>query len=154
MISANPSLAGDVEKIEQIIEHTAVQKTVVDSCAAETDALGKNTAHGFGRIDAREAVRQAQQLTGVTEIPTDLSGVSVVPNPTSDEIRFVIPNGVQPTRIIFYNYIGNMVLQIDQPSDLRQTGRLSFDVHDWPTNIYYYVVTHDEGNASGSFIVK
>ena len=61
IISANPSLAGNVDLIEQIVQDTAVPLTTAQLCG--TDQLGDvpNNVYGWGRIDALAAVEMALQ---------------------------------------------------------------------------------------------
>ncbi|MBN1890627.1 MAG: S8 family serine peptidase [Thermoflexales bacterium] len=70
--SANPTLAGDIERTEDIIRRTAQPRrveTVCDLekpgslCACGDDAPGKvpNNVYGYGLIDAYEAVKEAMR---------------------------------------------------------------------------------------------
>jgi serine protease AprX len=59
LISANPELAGEVEKIEDIIEQTAVPKTTTENCGSIPGTTIPNNTFGYGRIDALAAVKMA-----------------------------------------------------------------------------------------------
>jgi subtilisin family serine protease len=59
IISANPSLRGNVDKIEDIIEQTAVRLTTNEGCGGDTLTQVPNNTFGWGRIDALAAVRKA-----------------------------------------------------------------------------------------------
>jgi serine protease AprX len=59
IISANPSLRGDVDRIEDIIEQTAVHLTTNEGCGGDTATQVPNNTFGWGRIDALAAVREA-----------------------------------------------------------------------------------------------
>ena len=59
LISANPELAGEVDKIEDIIEQTAVPKTTTENCGPVSGATIPNNTFGFGRIDALAAINMA-----------------------------------------------------------------------------------------------
>ncbi len=59
VISANPALAGNVDRIEDIIEQTAVRKTTTEMCGLDTPTQVPNNTYGWGRIDALAAVQQA-----------------------------------------------------------------------------------------------
>ena len=52
MISANPSLAGEVDKMEDVIEQTAIHLTSTQNCGGTIP----NNVFGYGRINALEAV--------------------------------------------------------------------------------------------------
>ena len=67
IISANPALAGNVNRIEDIIEQSAVQKTTTEACGGDTNTQVPNNTYGWGRIDALAAVNLA--LADVTAVP-------------------------------------------------------------------------------------
>lgn len=52
LISANPSLAGDVAAIEAILQETAVSRTTSQNCGSDTATSVPNNVYGYGRIDA------------------------------------------------------------------------------------------------------
>lgn len=52
LISADPSLAGDVDGLEQVIEQTAVPLTSSEGCGGDTEDAVPNHVYGWGRIDA------------------------------------------------------------------------------------------------------
>ncbi len=59
LISANPELAGEVDKIEDIIEQTAVNYTSGQDCPPVNGTSIPNNTFGYGRIDALAAVNIA-----------------------------------------------------------------------------------------------
>ncbi|HEX7256180.1 MAG TPA: S8 family serine peptidase [Gaiellaceae bacterium] len=61
IISADPSLAGNVDRIEDIIEETAVRKTTTELCGGDSSTRIPNNTYGWGRIDALAAVSLADQ---------------------------------------------------------------------------------------------
>lgn len=63
IISANPALAGNVDRIEEIIEQTAARKTTSQACGSDTSTSVPNNVYGWGRIDALAAIQKA--LEGV-----------------------------------------------------------------------------------------
>ncbi len=77
LISAQPSLRGDVAALESLIQSSAVPLQTSETCGG-TDGQIPNNVYGWGRIDALEAVRQA---------PHDLL-VS-----KSTDAQFVVPGG-------------------------------------------------------------
>jgi serine protease AprX len=56
LISANPSLAGDVAAIEAILQGTAVPRTTTQGCGSDTPTSVPNNVYGYGRIDALTAI--------------------------------------------------------------------------------------------------
>ena len=67
VISANPFLAGNVDRIEEIIEQSAVRKTTAERCGLDSLSQVPNNTYGWGRINALAAVRMA-----MADIPTGL----------------------------------------------------------------------------------
>jgi serine protease AprX len=59
VISANPALAGNVDRIEDIIETSAAKKTSAEMCGLDTNTAVPNNTYGYGRIDALAAVQMA-----------------------------------------------------------------------------------------------
>ena len=59
IISANPKLRGKVDKLEDIIEQTAVHLTTNEGCGGDTSTQIPNNTFGWGRIDALAAIREA-----------------------------------------------------------------------------------------------
>ena len=56
LISANPSLAGDVDGIEAILKNTAVPLTSAEGCGGDGPTDVPNHVYGYGRIDALPAI--------------------------------------------------------------------------------------------------
>ncbi len=89
LISANPSLAGEVDKIEEIIKQTAVHLTSAQTCGTVPGTTIPNNTFGYGRIDALAAVTMA--------IPANYPpfinyNSSVVINNSQNGIVLVSPN--------------------------------------------------------------
>jgi subtilisin family serine protease len=59
LISADPDLAGDVERIEEIVTASAVGLTTTQGCGDDTPESVPNNSFGWGRIDALAAVELA-----------------------------------------------------------------------------------------------
>lgn len=59
LISANPELAGEVDKIEDIIEQTALNFTSTQNCGSVLGTSIPNNTFGYGRIDALAAINMA-----------------------------------------------------------------------------------------------
>ena len=65
MLSANPSLKGQVAQVESIIENSAVAKTTAQTCGGTPGTATPNNTFGHGIIDAEAAVNQAVALLPV-----------------------------------------------------------------------------------------
>ena len=95
IISANPALEGNVDRIEDIIEQSAVKKTTTEGCGMDTNMQVPNNTYGWGRIDALAAVNRAladaspvpvvgivsrkAHLSATREVDLPLDGVGIEP---------------------------------------------------------------------------
>ena len=52
LIAANPSLAGQVGAIEDLMRQTAVPRTTNEGCGGDSETAVPNHTYGWGRIDA------------------------------------------------------------------------------------------------------
>ncbi|MFM2392945.1 MAG: hypothetical protein RLZZ546_927, partial [Bacteroidota bacterium] len=73
IISANPSLAGEVDEIESIIQETSKRLTSTQNCNDPGTNI-PNAVFGYGRIDALAAVKRAKKEIHVPVIKVDHFG--------------------------------------------------------------------------------
>ena len=88
MISANPKLAGNVNKIEQILRETAIPLTSVQNCGGVSGLKIPNNTFGYGRINALAAVKKSLATNVATNDLQSIKIIETYPNPTADNIRF------------------------------------------------------------------
>jgi serine protease AprX len=97
LISADPSLAGDVDRLEDIIEQNAVPKTSNEGCGEDDPTDVPNNTYGWGRIDALAAVNALLPTVALLgHAHTDYPGqgrVHVVSSVTDDLADGDPPNG-------------------------------------------------------------
>jgi serine protease AprX len=77
LISANPRLAGKVDRLEEIIEQTAARKTTTEGCGGDTTTAVPNNTFGWGRIDALAAVLEALPPKAQNDLALTNPGVPV-----------------------------------------------------------------------------
>jgi len=87
VISANPSLAGQVDEIEEIIQMTADPKTKNDTCGNYIASEIPNFVFGYGRINALKAVQAALLFTNTSTEANNAEEILIYPNPADDKIR-------------------------------------------------------------------
>lgn len=98
LISANPALAGDVERIETIIEQTARPMQAEQDCNIYDGTSIPNAVYGYGNVDALAAVNQVlETLDEAPKLP-----FTIYPNPVINtfDIQYVGYEG-QATLEIF-----------------------------------------------------
>jgi subtilase family serine protease len=85
LISANPRLAGMINRLEDIIEQTAVKKPTTEGCGGDLPTAVPNNTFGWGRIDALAAVLDALPPTAVNDSATTNDNVPVTINVLSND---------------------------------------------------------------------
>ncbi len=84
LISADPSLAGDVDRIEDIIERTAIPHTTNQTCDGLSGNEVPNHTYGYGAVNALAAVMDALASTKVESLEERIFTIS--PQPFSHEL--------------------------------------------------------------------
>ncbi len=83
VISANPALAGNVDRIEEIIEQSAAKKNTTEGCGGDTNQQVPNNTYGWGRIDALAAVNLALQGVDTSLVNYALTTLGSIPSASS-----------------------------------------------------------------------
>jgi len=94
LISANPRLAGMIDRLEDIIEQTAVKKTTTEGCGMDSPTAVPNNTYGWGRIDALAAVLDALPPTVVNDTAVTYERIAVRINALGNDTD---PDGDQLT---------------------------------------------------------
>ena len=100
VISANPALAGNVDRIEEIIEQSAVRKTTTEMCGMDSNTRIPNNTYGWGRINALAAVQLA---LGDLPAPAQLLNISTRARvQTGDNVLIggFIVTGAEPKQVL------------------------------------------------------
>ena len=94
LISANPKLAGLINRLEDIIEQTAVRKTTTEGCGLDSPTAVPNNTFGWGRIDALAAVLEALPPQAQNDFASTPQRTAVVINVLANDTD---PDGDQLT---------------------------------------------------------
>ncbi|MEZ5040582.1 MAG: S8 family serine peptidase [Saprospiraceae bacterium] len=108
LISANPSLAGQVELIEQIIEETALPAYSKYTCGGISPDQFPNPITGYGQINALAAVQKALTLSNNNEAPLTNS-LKIFPNPTKGILNLNIEPWEGSVLMEWFNSTGQAV---------------------------------------------
>ena len=103
----------------------------MDGSYRATDADGNVTCDAYGACEA----------TAVEE--RFLSGLSVMPNPTEDQVTIVLPEGFQLARVQWFDALGR---PLGEESSARLNGQI--DVSAWGSGVRYVTVTTTEGHST------
>ena len=148
IISANPSLAGEVDVIKDILRETAVP--LIDSlvCDSLSSDVTPNFVYGHGRIDVLKAVEKAVSLINTNEVDTSIDLVNVYPNPASQIVNFVGLEDKNIDRIELFDLTGKQI-------DLVKPQIRSFvlDVSQLDAGMYVYKV-YSGNNIEAGLIKK
>jgi len=151
IISANPSLAGRPEIIEDIIESTATPKTSTQDCLNFPGMTVPNAIFGHGRVNALAAVRKAMTIPSGTAITGEAAPLSVLPNPATDQL-FIGVEGEREKllRVQLLSPQGQVVMQYvpaqQQSSHLLSVGHI-------PSGLYYVSAETQSGLKTGKVVI-
>lgn len=69
LLAAHPTLRGNVDAVETLLERTALPKTTTQNCGTVPGTADPNNTYGYGRLDALSAVRPADVGVTLTASP-------------------------------------------------------------------------------------
>lgn len=152
MVAANPSLAGDVNTLEELLRSTAVPLTTAQSCGGVSGLEVPNPITGHGRLDVVAAVDAALAITGVGDAAAPARPVHlarVVPDPVHDRAQLAYEVFVAgPVEISVYDVAGRRRLHLDRTHHLPGRHRRSLDLGDPDADVtpgvYFVRVEHGE----------
>ena len=116
LISAQPSLASDVDQIESIINLSAVPRTTTQGCGGDGPADVPNNVYGYGRIDAWAAYES------LSAGPTPTPGPTATPTPTPEPGVMHVGDIAMSIQKSGPNYNGVAVVTILDASDAPVAG--------------------------------
>jgi subtilisin family serine protease len=149
IISANPELRGEVDLIEDIIESTAVPKTLYgEGCDADSTAV-PNNIYGYGRINALAAVEKALSLISTSDSAPDVEGVNFI-SPFGQSLLVSWSESLGVTKAELLSISGHHIIQMDvsRQSQIHwSTGHLSpgiyiLKLHDANTGRMIKLIKH------------
>ncbi len=156
LISANPELAGEVDKIEDIIEQTALNLTSsTQSCDGVPGTSIPNNTFGWGRIDAVAAVNiaMASNYPPYVNQPASIvvssaqCGVILV-SANNNQYRIQVNNSGQLTKTLVGTHAPNSML-VNNGSLNMQTSNSKIILRS-PNNTYWQLIIDNNGQLSTS----
>ncbi|MEO6441240.1 MAG: S8 family serine peptidase [Chitinophagales bacterium] len=146
MISANPSLAGEVDLIENILEETAQPAFTFDGCGDDVSTSLPNNTFGFGIIDAFAAV-QKSLLATATSAPVDPSYIRVSISPDLNQVIVQILRSNETGVFQLYNLMGQKSKDL-----ILQPGSNSIHLSSLTGGVYLYRVNSGNKVVSGKLL--
>jgi len=153
LISANPQLAGEVDKIEDIIEQTALHLTSTQSCNGTSGSSIPNNTFGYGRIHALAAVNMANpanyppyaNLENHVLISNPQNGIVLV-SPNNSNFRIQVNNSGQLVITNITNHAAGSIL-IEEGS-LNIIYSTALPILKSPNNSYWKINIENDGTLS------
>ncbi len=146
IISANPSLAGQVDQIEEIIKQSAVVRTTDQDCGITPGSSVPNNTYGHGRIDALAAVELALLATPTEELFA--APISVYPNPFTNELHFDLGEIAGRSSVEIFNATGQLVLK----ARFEGTGIHTLSLSELSNGIYFYHLKNGDQVMRGKVV--
>ncbi|MCP4443101.1 MAG: S8 family serine peptidase [Aureispira sp.] len=152
LISADPSLAGQVDSIEHILEMTArpVYSNPPNTCGGTTGNLFPNNMVGYGLIDLDAALQYVRPdlFTATTEVQK--ARLRIYPNPTKGNITILAPKPIQNGTVQVSNTLGQTLLTQSASFDYQ----FQLDITALPKGLYYLNVSSDKESYLSTIIKK
>lgn len=148
IISARPSLAGQVDVIKELLRSTAVPLVDSTECFGVNALDTPNFYFGHGRIDVLAAVKKALEVSSTTEYEGKEEVFHVYPNPNDGEFIISTISG-EPIGDIYLHDISGKEIRF-MPSDNVSRSRVFKNLS---SGMYIYSVQNGANISSGKIIV-
>lgn len=152
MISANPSLAGQVDEIEQILRRTADPFHSNQDCEGIAGGASPNAVYGYGRINALRAVEAARAYTSATQTPPIMQQARVFPVPASGVVTLVTGPLAGPAVFTLFTVTGKPVWEQTLP--MGATQQIPLELNSLSSGIYFYQLVCQGVRQTGKVILQ
>lgn len=140
LFSANPSLIGQVEKVEQIIRETTLPLYSSQVCGSLSGGVSPNPVYGYGRVDALAAVKKALSVTPVNE--TDDPTIKIYPLAGHQQLYISIEHDIFSFSL--FDVYGRQILKNEVNPSIS-----TFNLPVLPPSIYIYTLSNKEKMTKG-----
>lgn len=147
LISAQPELSGDVDRIESIIEQTAITHTMDAVCNGASGLDVPNPFYGYGAVNALNAVNYALS----NPINIEDNGISIYPNPVQRTLNLNMQNLSGTATVQLYGSDGKFLTE--ETYDLSGGNKIrTVDMAEFPKGIYFYQLINGENTFQGKIV--
>lgn len=147
LISADPTLAGDVDRIEDIIEQTAIPHTLDETCGTASGMVIPNPFYGYGNINALSAVNYLL----ANPINIGENHLTLYPNPVHDILTIKMPNLIGTAQLQLFAANGAFILE--KSYDLSGGNKIrQLSMQHLPKGIYFYRLTNGVHTFRGKVV--
>ena len=142
LFSANPSLIGQVDKVEQIIRETSLPLYSSQVCSNISGGSYPNPVYGYGRVDALAAVKKALSVTSINESVDP--AIQIYPLAGHQQLYISTEFGKEIFTLTLFDIYGREVMnnQVDQSI-------ASINLPSLPNGMYIYTFSNKEKMTKG-----
>jgi subtilisin family serine protease len=151
MISADSTLAGDVDRIEDIIERTARPRYHNQTCNwIDGSTTSPNNTYGYGTVDALAAINEAINTANTTNQNPNEGQAEVFPNPFTNQVWVKLEGFTGNTTFELYSVDGKLIQQ--EVWDISWHTLRQVDIKDIPIGIYFYRIFDGKSSTQGKLM--
>jgi subtilisin family serine protease len=142
LFSANPSLIGQVDKVEQIIRETSLPLYSSQVCSNISGGSYPNPVYGYGRVDALAAVKKALSVTSINESVDP--AIQIYPLAGHQQLYISTEFGKEIFSLTLFDIYGREIMnnQVDQSIS-------SINLPSLPNGMYIYTFSNKEKMTKG-----
>jgi subtilisin family serine protease len=151
LISAQPSLAGQVDSLENLLEQTAdtIYTYRSDTCGTTDHSVFPNNMVGYGRINLYKALQVIRpDLTNSLDILPQTASLSIFPNPFTNIVQLKTNQSMQNCTILIVDALGKVVKQMQGYF----TNHLEINLVNLPNAVYYIHLNNGKTSLTGKLI--
>ena len=150
LISAVPSLRGQVDTIESILEKTAIRITSTQTCNGTSPSTYPNNTVGYGRIDILAAVKYALATSTSDNRQSLTKGVTIFPMPVKD--KFFVLFNYEPDKAVEVTLLNTTGQVILEKTTTLHNSSLEIPVDELSKGFYLYSIKTAHKTYYGKFI--
>lgn len=151
LISAKPSLAGQVDSLENLLEQTAdtIYTYRNDTCGTTDELVFPNNMVGYGRINLYKALQIIRpDLTSNIKQVSPASSLGIFPNPFTNTVQIKTSLPIGNCTIIIVDAFGKIVKQMNSFF----TTHLEINLSDLPNAVYFMHLNNGKTSLMGKLI--
>ncbi|WP_052597305.1 S8 family serine peptidase [Aureispira sp. CCB-QB1] len=150
LINAKPSLAGNVDSLETLLEMTAdtVYTYRDDTCGTTSQYVFPNNMVGYGRINLYKALQIIRPDLMLNVTQKTVQDLRIYPNPSSGFVQIQTAQSMENCRVTIINSLGQVVRQFDTYFNTV----LEIDLGAMSTGIYSITIENKTQKVIGKMI--
>ncbi len=151
LISAKPSLAGQVDSLENLLEQTAdtIYTYRNDTCGTTDQLVFPNNMVGYGRINLYKALQIIRpDLTNNIKQVSPAASLGIFPNPFTNTVQIKTSLPIGNCTIIIVDAFGKIVKQMNSFF----TTHLEINLSELPNAVYFMHLNNGKTSLMGKLI--